>query len=131
MNLKTCLALGAAALVQGASPLLAQPHITSFTPTFGYWNDPTGIMILGTGFGSGPVYVAFNGVQDTTAYAPLADGTQINAHVPSSAPDGSGPIYVWVNGFDDYSLQDFTVIGPGPYLSDFSPISGGSGVQVT
>ncbi len=131
MKLRYLIAVFAAALLWGTGHLHGAPLISSFTPVFGSSSDPSGIIITGSGFKPGPLYVAFNGVQDTTAYASLADGTQIQARVPPGAPYGAGPIYVWVNGSDISSGQDFTVIGPGPYISDFSPPSGGSGAAVT
>jgi len=75
--------------------------------------------------------VRFNGVQDFTAFANAADGTMILATVPAGAPLGANPISVSVNGDSASSLQDFTVIGPGPYITGFSPPSGGGGTHVT
>src|SRR6185295_16778420 len=68
-------------------------------------------------------------VQDPTAAATLADGTQIAARVPAGAT--TGPISVSVNGGPPASsAQDFIVIGPGPYITSFSPSAGSAGTTV-
>src|ERR1039457_4050284 len=110
----------------------ADPAILSFTPNFASSNDPGNITITGTGFypNGGTLVVKFNGAQDPTATATAADGTLIVAHVPTAAPLGAGPIYVSVSNHIAYSADDFTVIGPGPYVTGFSPIGGSGGASV-
>jgi len=131
MNWKHSFAVCASALLSGAGQLSASPVITSFTPAFGASSDPSYISISGSGFYPGTLVVKFNGVQDLAAAATVADGTQIQAHVPAGATNGANPIFVSVNGVGTYSAQDFTVIGPGPYITDFSPTNGSSGTAVT
>lgn len=130
MKSKRFFVVCAAALLGGAGQLFAAPVISSFTPTFGASSDPSGVIITGNGFRPGTLVVRFNGVQDTTAVATAADGTQIQARVPAGATNGANPIFVSVNGLGTYSSQDFTVIGSGPYISSFSPNIGGSGAAV-
>ena len=118
-------------LLAGAEQLLAAVSISSFTPTFGSSTDQNYVSIFGTGFSPGTVVVKFNGVPATTAAA--ISSTQIDAGVPSGATNGPGPIYVQVGANpanSAYSSQDFTVVGPGPYVSGFSPGSGSDGIQV-
>ena len=116
----------------GARPLWGV-SVTSFSPTLGSAGDQ--VTIYGSGFPtSNPqnLVVKFNNVQDTTAQSTAADGTIIMARVPAGAPLGSGPISVQVNGGTAaMSAQDFTVIGPGPYVTNFSPYVGSASTLVT
>src|SRR5258708_23638504 len=116
----------------GARPLLGV-NVTSFSPTLGSAGDQ--VTITGSGFPtSNPqnLVVRFNGIQDTNARSTAADGTIIMARVPSGAPLGPGPISVQVNGGPvAMSAQDFTVIGPGPYVTSFSPPVGSANTLVT
>ena len=116
-------------MLLGVGQLFGAPVITSFTPTFGASSDPSYISISGSGFSPGTLVVKFNGVQDTGAKATA--GNLIQALVPAGATNGANPIFVSVNGVITYSEQDFTVIGPGPYITDFSPTNGSSGAAVT
>lgn len=129
MKLKYLFAVLAVPVLLGAGPLFAAPVISSFTPTFGASNDPSYIIISGSGFSPGTLVVRFNGVRDTGASANTMDSIQ--AHVPVGATNGSNPIFVSVNGVVTYSAQDFTVIGSGPYVTDFSPTNGSAGTAVT
>ncbi|MSU57385.1 MAG: DUF11 domain-containing protein [Pedosphaera sp.] len=131
MKLKKFLAAWAVLLSLSAGRLLGGPAISSFTPVFGSASDPGFITIHGSGFYPGTLVVKFNGVTDPTAGATLANGTEIQAHVPAGAPTGVGPIFVSVDGIPAYSGQDFTVIGPGPYITGFTPATGGAGAPVT
>jgi len=119
----------ALAILSGAGRLVAQPSISSFSPAYGASSDPGYITISGSGFSPGSLIVQFNGVTDFTAGAVAAN--LIQAHVPPGAPLGAGPIYVSVNGQSTWSAQDFTVIGPGPYIAGFGPSSGNAGASVT
>src|SRR5258706_8858838 len=108
-------------LFLGALPA-ALASISSFDPTLG--SPGESVTIYGSGFYPGTLVVRFNGTIDGTAAATAADGTVIQAHVPAGAT--TGPISVTVNGANaGSSLQDFTVIGPGPYITGFSPAVGG------
>ena len=112
----------------GAQPLWGV-NITSFSPTFGSVSNQ--VTIYGSGFYPGTLGVWFNGTK-ASAQATAADGTIIMARVPSGAPLGPGPISVQVNGGTvAMSAQDFTVIGPGPYVTSFSPPVGSANTLVT
>jgi large repetitive protein len=113
-----------------AGPLLGGPTISSFSPGYAAYGDPNYVFIYGSGFINTPenLVVEFNGVQDPTAQPVSA--TEIQAYVPAAAPVGPGPIMVSVNGVACYSLQDFVVVGPGPYVSGFTPFIGSDGAQV-
>ena len=120
--------LVAVLLFTEAVPLLGV-NITSFSPTLGSVSNQ--VTIYGSGFYPGTLVVRFNGVQDPTAQATAADGTIIQAKVPSGAPLGPGPISVQVNGGGvAMSGDDFTVIGPGPYITNFSPNVGSANTLV-
>jgi uncharacterized repeat protein (TIGR01451 family) len=112
------------AVLTSASQLFGA-NISSFTPVAGIPGDF--VTINGSGFYPGTLVVKFNGVVDPTAQATAADGTMIQATVPSGAT--TGPISVSVNGgaFAS-SSSNFTV---GPFISDFSPASGGAGTHVS
>src|SRR6266404_1425304 len=103
--------------------------ISSFDPPLGSAGEQ--VTITGSGFSNDNLVVKFNGVRDTNAFASLADGTVILATVPAGAPLGSNPISVQINTESASSLQDFTVIGPGPYITNFNPVVGGAGAHVT
>ena len=107
--------------------------VSSFQPTLGSVGDA--VTIMGSGFfpsgAPGSLIVRFNGIQDLTAAVTAADGTIIQAQVPPGTPLGPGPISVQINGGTPAaSLQDFLVIGPGPYITGFSPAQGGNALQV-
>lgn len=121
-------AVGALAMLLGAGPLAGAPVISSFSPSYGAYGDPGFITINGSGFSPGTLVVKFNGVA-APASAPAAN--QIQAQVPAGAPLGPGPIYVKVGSDETYSADDFTVIGPGPYVTGFSPSIGSGGTPVT
>ena len=132
MKLKLHCGSVAAALVWCAGSLYGAPFIGSFSPAFGSSTDPNFVFIHGSGFKPGTLVVKFNGVQDFTAStAGAADGTLIQARVPAGATNGSNPIFVSVNGVGTFSAEDFTVIGPGPYISGFTPTNGAGGAAVT
>lgn len=115
-------------LLLGCLSALADPQITSFSPAFGSATDPGNIIITGSGFAPGTVVVKFNGVAASPAGAISA--TTIQAHVTAGTPLGSNPIYVSVDSVSTLSPGDFTVIGPGPYVSAFTP-SGAAGTVVS
>jgi large repetitive protein len=129
MKIKMALAL--LTLLTFACPAGAAPVISSFSPVFGASNDVSYITILGSGFYPGTLVVKFNGVQDPTAAAILVNGTEIHAHVAPGTPVGAGKIFVSVNGASTFSANDFTVIGPGPFVTNFTPVIGAAGTTVT
>ena len=103
-------------------------NVSSFSPGFGAPGDF--ITIRGSGFYPGVLAVYFGAARDYSAQATSADGTVIIATVPAGAT--TGPITVMVDtvGNAGSSLEDFTVIGPGPYVSGFSPAVGSGGTLV-
>ncbi len=116
-------------LLYGACPLSGQ-QISSFDPTFGAPTDQQYIQINGSGFLGPNLIVRFNGTLDPTAQATAADGTIIQARVPSGAM--TGPISVQVNGGPiASSVENFIVIGPGPYINSISPTNGSAATRVT
>lgn len=86
------------------------------------------IEIQGTGFAAGTVTIKFwNGV---TANTQGVSDSSWYAWVPSGAV--SGPVSVQINGGTaSYSPYNFTVIGNGPYIHSFSPVSGAGKVTIT
>jgi uncharacterized repeat protein (TIGR01451 family) len=100
----------------------AAPTITSFTPSVGSPGDL--IDIYGTGFYPGVVTVRFFNNRQST-YAGALSETRIQAQVPTGVT--TGPITVTVGASSYTSLANFTVIGPGPYLTGFSPGYGAVG----
>lgn len=116
-------------LVLGAS-LASGQNISSFSPTFGSSSDLSFIDINGSGFSGGTLVVKFGNAQDTTAGA--TSDTHIQARVPASAPLGDCLISVSKNGGPPaLSPQFFTVIGPGPYVTNFTPNMGSANTTVT
>jgi uncharacterized repeat protein (TIGR01451 family) len=74
--------------------------------------------------------VKFGSAQDPTAGA--TSDTHIQARVPASAPLGDCLISVSKNGGPPaLSPQFFTVIGPGPYVTNFTPNVGSANTTVT
>jgi uncharacterized repeat protein (TIGR01451 family) len=100
------------------------PHITGFSPAFGAVGST--IQIYGVHF-TNPI-VRFGGVLAPGATA-TQDGYQITVNVPAGAL--SGAISVQTTTGTSNSASAFTVIGPGPYVSDFSPAGGVAGATVT
>ncbi len=115
-------------LALGTCRIFGQPYIDYFTPTFGSYADPALINIFGGGFTNNTPIVKFNGV---TATAGRVSTTQLQAQVPAGAPVGPGKIFVQVGPLSTLSTDDFYVLGPGPYISDFTPTQGGGTTVVT
>src|SRR5262245_16063786 len=124
------LRLALAVLVLSVAGQVWGVSVASFSPPLGSSGEQ--VTIYGTGFGpSRSLVVTFNGARDFTAQVTAADGTVIQAKVPTNAPLGAGPISVQVDGGSvASSLQDFTVIGPGPYITNINPFVGGPGTAV-
>ncbi|MFO1477651.1 MAG: IPT/TIG domain-containing protein [Verrucomicrobiota bacterium] len=125
MNIRNLPALCAAWLL--GLPAGAAPSITSFNPVFGGTNDNTYINIYGSGFGAGNLVIKFNGVAARDVNTNLLGAT---CWVGPNTPLGRGQIYVSANGSGIYSADYFTVIGPGPFVTNFIPISGAAGTTV-
>ncbi len=130
MKFKACLSWIATFLFTASG--FAAPVITSFSPTFGSSADPNYVVIKGSGFYPGTLKVYFGSTEAAAGYAATAaDGTEIQARVRSGTPLGPVRIRVVVNGSQAFSVDDFQVIGVGPYISGFSPNAGSSETQVT
>ncbi|HWW01629.1 MAG TPA: IPT/TIG domain-containing protein [Candidatus Acidoferrum sp.] len=110
--------------VAGGGQVMGQVSISSFDPVFG----PVGktVNIYGTGFSPGTVTVKFNGIAAQSPQATSA--SQIVATVPTGAT--TGRISVQVGSSSATSTTNFVVIGPGPYVTDFSPVTGADGTTV-
>src|SRR6185369_2801759 len=109
--------------------------ITNVSPPLGSVGDP--IIIRGAGGfapGGNPpaslVVKFFNNVIATTDPSDAVTDFQINTFVPAGAT--SGKVTVQINGGPiAQSPQDFTVINNGPYVTNFTPVFGGSDASVT
>lgn len=129
MSFKSRVSVCLLLFLAGFTRLIGQ-NITSFSPMFGSSNDLTFIDIFGSGFSGGPLTVKFGNAQDASAGA--TSDTHIQARVPSTAPLGQCLISVSKSGGQTALSQDyFTVIGPGPYVTNFTPISGSANTTVT
>jgi uncharacterized repeat protein (TIGR01451 family) len=99
------------------------PYISGFFPPYGQVNDT--VSVLGVHFAN-TISVSFGGI--ATQFSVSSDGTHISTRVPLGATNG--PITVsTINGTSN-SVDSFTVVGPGPYISGFSPSSGDVGTTV-
>src|SRR5215469_8337715 len=98
----------------------AVPNISSLSPTSG--NVGVSVTISGSGFGSTPGTVTFNGV---TASPSSWTDTSIILTVPSGATTGN--VVATVNGVLSNAVQ-FTVT---PFINNLSPTSGPIGTLVT
>ena len=130
-NMRKTLKLFLVAFVTMLAPLVqAAVNISDFSPKFGAAGDI--VYIYGSGFPTDyttTLVVKFNGVRDVNAQSTAANGTIIQATVPAGA--ATGPISVQYNGSLASSLQDFVVIGPGPYVESFSRPAGVPHVVLT
>jgi len=99
------------------------PTISSFTPTSGPAGTP--VNIYGTGFGL-VTSITFNGTPDWS-YSTYSS-TWIQAYVPPGAT--TGPITVTNDKGSATSTTAFTVTGPPPTISLFTPTSGPVGTSV-
>jgi hypothetical protein len=102
--------------------------ISSFDPVIGSVGDQ--VTIHGGGFSAAPsVVVTYtNGKIDHSAAATADD--IILSIVPTGAT--TGPISVKVgSGTTVFSGMDYTVVGPGPYITNFNPVVGSAGSACT
>ena len=103
--------------------VVAAPNITGVSPASGI--GTTQVQITGSGFGSNPGSVTFNGIA-ATQVLPWSD-TAITATVPGTAR--TGPVKVTVGGVSSNTNVWFTV--PTPRISSISPTSGVVNTPVT
>ncbi|ATB33021.1 IPT/TIG domain-containing protein [Melittangium boletus] len=105
--------------------VLPPPAVTGLSPASGAAG--TRVTLTGTGF-TGTSTVRF-GVISASRFEVLSD-TQMTADVPSGAV--SGPVTIHGAAGDSLTSVDFSVVsGCAPFLTGFSPESGGSNVTVT
>lgn len=100
------------------------PYIMSFSPLFGSVNDTvvvSGVHLMNT------TAVKFGGV-NATSFLANAAGTQITTRVPPGATNG--PITVSTSIGTSNSPTAFTVVGSGPFVTGFSPVTGGTSTKV-
>lgn len=115
-------------MMTGSLAVLSTAHaqsITSFDPEFGQVGQQ--IIVYGSGFAAGVSGVRFNGVS-ALSYAATSDSV-LYVIVPAGAT--SGLISVITTGNWVFNPDDFTVIGPHPYIDSFSPPKGPGGTVVT
>ncbi len=100
------------------------PLATDFSPVLGSVGTP--IVITGINFPN-PITIRFNNT--SVVVSPTAT-TQINVPVPAGAT--TGPITLLTNGVVAFTTSsNFTVLGSGPFITDFSTTSGPRGTNVT
>lgn len=121
----------AGALWLGGSTALLSQVITNFTPAYGQpgtWVTVYGSGFYYTGYTVDPVTAVQFGTRPAQ-FSVTADN-QLVAMVPTGATTDyirvGKPGRSWV-----YSPRPFTVIGPGPYITGFSPANGNVGTLVT
>jgi hypothetical protein len=102
------------------------PYIVDVSPNFGKPNDL--VVISGAHFFNVPQNGVSFGGQNATDAAANADGTQINVHVPFGATNG--PVSVTTPFGTSNSPTAFTILGPGPFITGFSPQIGTAGVTI-
>ncbi|NMO18806.1 IPT/TIG domain-containing protein, partial [Pyxidicoccus fallax] len=101
--------------------VLPAPTVTGLSPTRGAAGTP--VTLTGTGF-TGTTSVRF-GVAPASRFEVLSD-TQLTAEVPSGAV--SGPVTVSGPGGTSLVSVDFSVVsGCAPFITEFTPDSGGPG----
>jgi hypothetical protein len=104
------------------------PCITGFSPTAGSVGDY--VVISGVHFaGVATNGVKFNGTRSSDAGVINDSKTEVGVYVPTGAT--SGLISVTTSIGTSNSTTPFTVYGPGPYVTSFSPWSGNVGDTVT
>ncbi len=100
------------------------PFVTDFSPVFG--SSGSTLTIDGLNF-SGTPTVKFG---STTASSTLIGPTQISATVPSIAT-GNYAIEVTTSAGSFTTSSNFTITGPGPVITSFTPSNGVRGTSVT
>jgi hypothetical protein len=99
------------------------PYISGFSPVYGSVNDT--VIITGVHFVN-VLGVSFSGV--SAEVSANAAGTQITTRVPLGATNGVITVST-VNGTSN-SVASFTVLGPGPFITGFTPGHGDAGTIV-
>ncbi len=111
--------------VTGPAPYVSSALSSKYNAPYGEVGDQ--VIIEGVHFtgvaGNG---VTFNGVHSTDAYA--SSDTYLTVSVPSGATNG--PLVVTGPGGPSTNAISFTVIGSGPFVTDFSPTVGTAGTKV-
>jgi large repetitive protein len=101
------------------------PLILNFSPTFGSGNEP--VTITGVHLATA-TSVRFSGTN--AAFTGTTDGQQINTSVPANARVGTNFISVTSPQGSYTNPNPFIVLGPGPYVTNFTPIAGTAGQLV-
>jgi uncharacterized repeat protein (TIGR01451 family) len=108
----------------------AGPYVTDFSPSM----TPTGavITIYGVHFTGAASYgVNFFSNKLSLSFSVSADGTALNnVLVPAGVTSGLFSVTSFGGGPSN-SPAPLAIIGPGPFVSDFTPVSGGAGTPVT
>jgi hypothetical protein len=107
-----------------ATPFFVAPSIANFSPSAG--NPGTKVTVNGLNF-TGATEVQLNGA--SLANFTVVDNEQITFFVPETA--SSGRIKVITPAGSAESGPSFTVRGPQPFITRFTPSSGGPGTGVT
>ncbi len=100
------------------------PYAVSVTPGYAATNET--VIISGVHFLQ-VTGVKFNGT-NAPVFMPNADGTMLSVTVPPQAR--SGPITLYYAGGATNVPGAFTVIGPGPFITGFSPAIGAAGEEI-
>ncbi len=108
----------------------AQASITSFSPAYGSAGETITIQGSGFVFPPGTNIVKFGGVTSPHTFA--GSSSSLQATVPSGISIGTVvQISVSINnGPFEENPNDFTIIGTGPYVASFDPVSGNTGTLV-
>lgn len=133
MKIRILSVLGALLCLAHPADLTAQYSISANTPSVGAPGDA--VVIRGSGFSTiqnppGTLVVKFNNTTADPNQTGVTADNQIQTVVPAGAT--TGPTRVQINGGTiALSPQNFTVIGDGPYVTDFNPGDGPPGTTVT
>ncbi len=106
------------------------PYIADVQPRYGDTNLYSYVIISGVHLlGTAPNGVQFNGTNSANALV-NANGTMLTVNVPYGTPPGSAPVRVTTTLGSSNSPVPFTVVGPGPFITGFSPVMGSAGQTV-
>src|SRR5579862_1488318 len=100
------------------------PFILGFFPELGQIGDTVTIAGVHLGNTRGVLFQGTSAIE----FWPNAAGTQVSTRVPPAA--ATGPITITTSNGTGNSPTPFIVVGPGPFIADFSPISGDAGAKV-
>lgn len=107
-----------------STPFFVAPSIANFSPSAG--NPGTKVTVNGLNF-TGATQVQLNGAD--LANFTVVDNEQITFFVPETASSGRIKIVTPAGSIE--SNSSFTVRGPQPFITRFTPSSGGPGTAVT